>query len=1317
MLKVECESCKAPYQIDERRVPPAGLKMRCPKCGHSFLVTNPGAAPAGTAAPPGPAPGAAASTATAALKRTMVGVAPPPPPAAAAPAPAAVAPKPAPKPAPPAPRTPAVAAPPARPQLPSDFPVALGALGALDESDLPVVAPALPAARGAPTAAKAPAPPPSAAAKKVADFGDMELDLPTVAPGLPTAKPAPPRPPVPPAPPVPSATRGAHPPPARGASPPASLDIDLPSPVADLPSPRRADDLVDLPVVVADLPTPVASLPVVVADLPARHAGLPVVTANLPVVAAHLPVPAASLPVAAANLPVPAASLPVAAASLPMPAAALPSPRSFGEIDLPDAAEVLPSVAESLPSSTSGEGRWSQPGSSASFGEIELPQAGSIASPVPPPPMGGRNSADFGDLQLEDRPRSVPPTSHSSVVHAESVGGGGGMAFGEVDFGGGDAHGAGGPPIGIETSFGGGGGGAAEAALGPVSLRPAATAHVPVRPPVSRDRPADEPRRRSYGKLVAGGVLLALVLGGAALQLTPLGAFGYLALGDALHAGDYATATSSAIGEAEKAAAPDTYDAAKSAAESAAAAHARTPRARALTAYAALVDAAVTVRFGPDPSRPPRGKQLVAELPPNEPVKYLDVATAAQAAADGELDKARKALDAASKRDAGDPVQIEVALLRGDVELAAKDAAAALVAFKHALELSNDARAHFGLARAYDLAGDAANARKEIAATLAASPQHPGALTLRARAHGATADEAQAQADLAKVLDGAGRAKASPDELSRAYAARAWVCLDRGAASEAHEAFAQAVKLDARNVEALSGEGRLLLSEGRFTEALARFDTALQSDPGAPETIANDAEAKIALERLADAKQQLLDAKQRFPKSQPILLLLGKVEQHLGNNDAAEAALRSAVSFVDPTRRDAVLPYVALSELLSARGRVSDATAVLDDAKKKLPASATLDRAFGEVAEVQGEYDTAIGLYRSALLKDAKDVTTHFRLAVVLRRVRKFDEASAELDRVAAVDKDYPGLSLERGLLFEESGDVQKAIEQFKGALAKAPDDPDLQLRVGSAYVVVGRPDDALPMLRKVLEKRPTSAEGHHYIGRALMLKGRAEQADALRYLKRAVDLDPNRAEFHVFLAWAANDAQPAQLELARDEIDRALSLDKLNPEAYWQKGVLERMQGAIEDAIKDEKHALALRPSRYEAHATLAECYEDKNDEAAAAAEWTHALAGDGNATNPDGTVLHPYWHFRYGKLLMEHGKAAAGLAQLLPAALAAEKMEPRPGWLGNVEFLVAEALRKAGRKNDAVEHYRRFLEIAPVNSPDRADAQAALLQLTGGR
>ena len=41
-VKVECESCKAPYSIDERRIPAAGLRVRCPKCTKTFVVKKPG---------------------------------------------------------------------------------------------------------------------------------------------------------------------------------------------------------------------------------------------------------------------------------------------------------------------------------------------------------------------------------------------------------------------------------------------------------------------------------------------------------------------------------------------------------------------------------------------------------------------------------------------------------------------------------------------------------------------------------------------------------------------------------------------------------------------------------------------------------------------------------------------------------------------------------------------------------------------------------------------------------------------------------------------------------------------------------------------------------------------------------------------------------------------------------------------------------------------------------------------------------------------------------------------------------------------------
>src|SRR5579859_1578359 len=269
MLKVECESCKAPYQIDERRVPPAGLKMRCPKCGHSFLVSNPsagggagaGASPATPAAaaagkappPPKPACGPfAAPSGASAMKRTMMGVAPPPamashPTAPAVPAAKAESPaRPAPPapPAPPARPDPFARAAPARAEAPanrddrpSDFPAALGTLG---EDDLPVVAADLPATRVAPPFPGAPKPPtgvglsagaprkpPAAPAPPPMEL-DFEPGLPVVHADLPAtraAKPAPPKPaPAKPPAPAPAAAAPATSSASRG------FDLDLPSP-------------------------------------------------------------------------------------------------------------------------------------------------------------------------------------------------------------------------------------------------------------------------------------------------------------------------------------------------------------------------------------------------------------------------------------------------------------------------------------------------------------------------------------------------------------------------------------------------------------------------------------------------------------------------------------------------------------------------------------------------------------------------------------------------------------------------------------------------------------------------------------------------------------------------------------------------------------------------------------------------------------------------------------------------------------------------------------------------------------------------------
>ena len=166
-------------------------------------------------------------------------------------------------------------------------------------------------------------------------------------------------------------------------------------------------------------------------------------------------------------------------------------------------------------------------------------------------------------------------------------------------------------------------------------------------------------------------------------------------------------------------------------------------------------------------------------------------------------------------------------------------------------------------------------------------------------------------------------------------------------------------------------------------------------------------------------------------------------------------------------------------------------------------------------------------------------------------------------------------------------------------------------------------------------------------------------------------------------------------------EVKKALELDALLGDAYWQRAVLEEVQGAVDDAVRDATRALELHPARIEAHATLARCYGDKNLPEKALSEWATATAHGGE---------HPDWEYLYGRLLYDRGNYAQALIHTLSAAKAAEGMTPSPVWAAPVEFMTASAQLKAGNKVDAKEHFHRFLDTAEQSNPDRKEAKQAL-------
>ncbi|WP_437531611.1 tetratricopeptide repeat protein [Sorangium sp. So ce726] len=970
----------------------------------------------------------------------------------------------------------------------------------------------------------------------------------------------------------------------------------------------------------------------------------------------------------------------------PLPPQAAPEPPSSGAMPPVDFGAVPPADFLAAPPADV------RTAPTASFGAAP-PAAGRAASTTGfgAAPTAGFGVADFGDeIALGESVTQLAPGAAPAPYDPSDRSGNFTQSPADADDRGielSEPH----PSVGDEVDLTGAGTEIGDLSAGPGAQveKPAATTEAP-------------PQKSKIKRYVVAALAVAAVSGGALALVPDVGAFGVNLISDRLNAFAHEGALAELRQRTQTAFGKDTASAANGALNDANAARGNAPRHRPTMAYAAYIAFARSIRFGHRTVDDAFGKEMLT-LASSHPSDLLSLAVAAQAAASGELPRARQAAQALAAQLKDD---IDLAVLSAEIELAAKDAPKAIAAWQHASGLQKSARTLYGLARAQILAGDAAGAEASARGALEASPDHVGARTLIASVLWQTPGREQEALDLLGKVTGDGpiRAAASDPEIVDAYTLLGTIHLTKSRMSAAEQAFAAAVKLDPQAVRALIGNGEVLYRSGRYSEAQARFEAAARADAQNLAAQLGKAKTWLAQERMKEAKDLLKELQKTHAAAPQVAYWLGRTELALGNKKDAEQGYLDAVKSTE-NLPEVVDAYVALASLLSSMGRNEAAAEKLSEATAKFPDLPALHKAKAEVALQTGRYDEARQELELALAKE-DDLGSQFKLGVAYRRLRRFDDAAKVFDKVTAADKDYPGLALERGLLFEETGQSERALEMYADALRKAPNDIDLKLRVGSTQVMAGHASQAEPILRDVLKDRANSAEANHFLGRALLVRG-TNMAEALRFLERAAELDPNRAEYHLYVGWGANEtAQTARAEMA---LKRALELDAELGDAYWQRGVLLQKQGASRDALADLKIALEKRPSRYEAYATMALCYQDQGNWAAAEDAWRRAIASNDKV---------PEWHYRLGKIYASRGNRAGTASEMEQAVTLGEAPDrSTPPWLFDAHFLLAEALRATNNREKAIHHYQRFLETAPTDNAYRRDAEQALEGLGAGK
>ncbi len=266
-----------------------------------------------------------------------------------------------------------------------------------------------------------------------------------------------------------------------------------------------------------------------------------------------------------------------------------------------------------------------------------------------------------------------------------------------------------------------------------------------------------------------------------------------------------------------------------------------------------------------------------------------------------------------------------------------------------------------------------------------------------------------------------------------------------------------------------------------------------------------------------------------------------------------DSAVQDLARLVEKEPRNAPLRRL-LAQAHLASGHPERAASELEAARAAVPGDLELAFALATAYLAEKRLEEAERVF--AEIRKARPIPqTRVLIGRAYRDASQFDRARAELE--AALDQDprvkrahyYLGMTL---LINEGVPRADDAVAEFRKELAVSPGDPTTHLFLGAALVLAGRPEEALPSLEKATRSPGAPARAFFYLGRCLLALGRpAEAAEAERRALERVKGSPEASlvqGIHYQLGLAlrkAGDAEGAAVHLAEAQRLSALAAER----------------------------------------------------------------------------------------------------------------------------------------------------------------------------
>ncbi|HHM05908.1 MAG TPA: tetratricopeptide repeat protein [Gammaproteobacteria bacterium] len=393
----------------------------------------------------------------------------------------------------------------------------------------------------------------------------------------------------------------------------------------------------------------------------------------------------------------------------------------------------------------------------------------------------------------------------------------------------------------------------------------------------------------------------------------------------------------------------------------------------------------------------------------------------------------------------------------------------------------------------------------------------------------------------------------------------------------------------------------------------------------------------------------------------------------------------------------------------------------------------------GRAASAAGHLEEAFQLFKEAVRLNPRHPEAHFRLGVVYVRLNRYQEGVSHIQQAVALAPNNMGARMSLASLYERGGELAKArqeylsiveiskdpdvkekarrrlarlraverrgrpqvadpVQQLESALAAQPQDLQLWIRLGEAYLVRKRYDDARRAFLRVSRLSPDNSVAHLRLAELAHREG--ENVVAKDHLVELLDELPagslGEAAIRLSIAVAGALKGSGDLRNAVRLLEAVAVVSPRDVSVLGNLGVIYRELGDVRLAELYFRQALDVDPDNALLHANLASLLVDteRPDDAIEELETVLRIGGDKDTATRQARRLLTDIFFQRGTAYARSGQGELAVEAYKRALEYTPTYLPALQSLGLVYF-------NTKRFQDARDIFERAREVSPLNAP----------------